>query len=164
MELHHQPQKMVAGTCNIYSAADRLTDSVRRRFRYCSIHLHAILMNESKDKHYGTILVFVLVLIIFFFVYKNVKLLYIAVGLGAIALLIPALSRLIHKLWMKFAELLGFVMNKVILGIVFFVFLTPIAFLSRLFRKNTLKMQKNTTSYFSDRNFTYTKKSLEQLW
>lgn len=121
-------------------------------------------MNDSKDKHYGTILVFVLVLIIFFFVYKNTNLLYVALGLGAIALLVPALSRLIHRLWMKFAELLGFVMNKVILGIVFFVFLTPIAFLSRLFRKNTLKVEKNATTYFSERNFTYTKKSLEQLW
>ena len=116
-----------------------------------------------KDKHLGTILVFVMVLIILFLVYKNVKLIYAALALGAIAILIPALSRKIHDLWMKFAELLGFVMNKVILGIVFFIFLFPIAMLSRLFRKNPLKVKKETDSYFSDRNFTYTKKSLEQL-
>jgi hypothetical protein len=117
-----------------------------------------------KDKHLGTILIFVMVLIIFFLVNRNVKLLYIALALGAIAILVPALSRKIHNVWMKFAELLGLVMNKVILGIVFFAFLVPVASLSRLFRKNPFRTKKNTTSYFSDRNFTYNKKSLEQLW
>ena len=117
-----------------------------------------------KDKHLGTILVFVMVLLILFLVYKNVKLIYAALALGAIAILIPALSRKIHDIWMKFAELLGFVMNKVILGIVFFIFLLPIAMLSKLFRKNPLKVKRQTDSYFNDRNFTYTKKSLEQLW
>jgi hypothetical protein len=65
---------------------------------------------------------------------------------------------------MKFAEVLGKVMNKVILGVVFFVFLLPVALLSRLFRKNPLKMSREKNTYFSERNFTYTKKSLEQLW
>ena len=117
-----------------------------------------------KDKHLGTILIFAMVLIIFFLVYKNVNLLYAALALGGIAIFIPALSRKIHDLWMKFAEVLGFVMNKVILGIVFFIFLVPVAFLSKLFRKNPFKVKKDAASYFSDRNFTYNKKSLEQLW
>ena len=65
---------------------------------------------------------------------------------------------------MKFAELLGLVMNKVILSVVFFIFLVPVAFLSRMFRKNPLKNKKETVSYFTERNLTYTKKSLEQLW
>jgi len=109
-------------------------------------------------------LVFVLVLIILFLNYHNVKLLYAALALGAIGILIPSLSRKIHDAWMKFAELLGQVMNKVILGIVFYVFLFPVALMSRLFRKNPFKVKKETSSYFSERNFTYTKKSLEQLW
>lgn len=109
-------------------------------------------------------LVFTLVLIILFLSYKNVKFLYAALVIGAIALFIPALSRKIHDLWMKFAEVLGMVMNKVILGLVFFIFLVPVALLSRVFRKNPLKVTKEKTSYFSERNFTYTKKSLEQLW
>jgi O-antigen ligase len=112
-----------------------------------------------KDKHLGTILIFVMVLIILFLVNSNVKVLYIALALGAIAVLIPALSRKIHDVWM-----IGLVMNKVILSVVFFVFLVPVAFLSRLFRKNPFRNKKDTTSYFSDRNFTYNKKSLEQLW
>ncbi|RYG44616.1 MAG: hypothetical protein EOO01_19180, partial [Chitinophagaceae bacterium] len=117
-----------------------------------------------KDKHLGTMLVFTIVLIILYLAYRNVYFLYGALVAGGIGILIPSLSRLIHDLWMKFAELLGLVMNKVILGLVFFVFLVPIALLSRLFRKNPFKVQKSAGSYFSDRNFKYTKKSLEQLW
>src|SRR5215212_4022833 len=152
---------MVAGTCNFYSFADRHTDCICRRLSHCSIHLHSFLM---KEKHLGTMLVFVLVLIILFLNYHNVKLLYAALALGGIGILIPSLSRKIHDVWMKFAELLGLVMNKVILGIVFYVFLFPVALMSRLFRKNPFKVKKQTSSYFSERNFTYTKKSLEQLW
>lgn len=117
-----------------------------------------------KDKHLGTILVFVIVLIILFLIYRNDNLIYASLALGAIAIFIPSLSRKIHDVWMKFAELLGFVMNKVILGLVFFIFLVPIAFLSKMFRKNPLKVKKGMNTYFSERNFTYTKKSLEQLW
>lgn len=109
-------------------------------------------------------LVFTIVLIILYLSYKNVYFLYGALVAGGIGILIPSLSRLIHDLWMKLAEIMGFVMNKVILGIVFFVFLLPIALLSRMFRRNPLKMQKNTGSYFNERNFKYNKKSLEQLW
>jgi large-conductance mechanosensitive channel len=117
-----------------------------------------------KDKHLGTMLVFTLVLIILFLSYRNLKFIYTALVVGAIALFIPALSRKIHDVWMKFAELLGKVMNKVILGAVFFIFLVPVALLSRLFRKNPLKVNKEKSTYFSERNFTYTKESLEQLW
>ena len=152
---------MVAGTCDLYFIAYRHTYRFRRRICNCSIYLHSFLM---KDKHYGTILIFVMVLIIIFLNNRNVKLLYAALILGAIAILIPALSRKIHDLWMKFAEVLGLVMNKVILSVVFFIFLVPVAFLSRIFRKNPFRNRKDTASYFSDRNFTYTKKSLEQLW
>ena len=109
-------------------------------------------------------LVFMIVLIIFFLVYRNINFLYGALVAGSIGVLLPGISRKVHSAWMKLAELLGSVMNKVILGIVFFIFLVPIALLSRLFRKNPFKQKKESNSYFSERNFTYTKKSLEQLW
>lgn len=118
----------------------------------------------DKNKHLGTILVLVAALVVIFLINKNVNLLYAALGLAGIALLIPALSRKIDWVWMKFAELIGAVMNKVILSVVFFVILMPVAFLSRLFRKDPYKGKRGAGSFFLDRNFTYTAKSLEELW
>lgn len=118
-----------------------------------------------KDKHLGTMLVFAMVLVILFLVYRNTNFLYAALAFGAIGLLIPALSRLIHKGWMKFAEVLGSVMSRVILVLVFYLFLVPVAFLSRLFRKSPFQSRNpRVTSYFTERGFTYTAKSLEEVW
>ena len=118
-----------------------------------------------KDKHLGTILVFVIVFVILFLVTRNINMLYIGLGFGAIGLFIPWLSRHIHTLWMKFAELLGSVMSKVILVLVFYVFLLPVSLLSKLFRKSPFKHRDvRLNTYYTDRNFTYTPQSLEQSW
>lgn len=116
-----------------------------------------------KDKHLGTILVFVLVFIILFLIYERNWMLTTAIILGCVGLFIPWLSRKIHALWMGFAEILGSVMNKVILSVVFFVFLTPVAFLKRLFRGNSMKKSRQA-SFYTERSITYDKKSLEDLW
>lgn len=118
-----------------------------------------------KDKHLGTMLVFVTVLVIIYLFTGNRYLLYAAVGTACIGLFIPWLSRKIHTVWMKFAEMLGFVMNRVLLSVVFFIFLVPVAFLSRLFRKPPMGAHRGQlSSYYTERNFTYTRKSLEDLW
>jgi hypothetical protein len=118
-----------------------------------------------KEKYLGTILVLVVALVIVFFFYRNMNILYAAVALSCISLFIPWIGMKVHWLWMKFAEGIGFVMNKLILSIIFFIFLLPVALLSKLFRKEAFKAKKNDrTSYFTERNFTYTKKSLEELW
>ena len=118
-----------------------------------------------KDKHSGTILLFVVILVICFLVYRNFTLLYVALGLGALDLIFPWAGRKIHDAWMKFAEILGSVMSKVILVVVYFVFLVPVAMLSRLFRKSPFqKKGSHVSSYFTNRNFAYTPDSLENVW
>ncbi|MDW8274229.1 MAG: SxtJ family membrane protein, partial [Chitinophagales bacterium] len=81
--------------------------------------------------------------------------LYAAILLGLIGMFSDLLSKYIHNAWMKLTEILGFFMNKLILGIVFFVFLTPIALLSRLAGRSNLKLKKQESSYFSERRHTY---------
>src|SRR5690606_22881433 len=92
-----------------------------------------------KGKHLEPIMVFVLVLVLVFLCFRNMDLLYTALGLGCIGLFIQSLSSKLNWLWMKFAEGLGYVMNRLFLSVVFFIFLVPVAFLSKLFRKNPFK-------------------------
>src|SRR5688572_8862889 len=99
---------MVAGPCHLCIAADRYSYCICWRFSDCTIHLYSFLMKDN-DKHLGTMLIFAVVLIILYLVYRNDYFLYGALLAGAIGVLIPALSRLIHNLWMKLAELMGFV-------------------------------------------------------
>ena len=56
-------------------------------------------------------------------------------------------------------------MSKVLLTVVYIVVLLPLSFLSRVFgKKNGIRLKPGVNSYFVDRNFTYTKESMENVW
>lgn len=120
---------------------------------------------EEKAKSTETILVLVVALVIFYWFTKQPYLLLAAVILGAIGIFIPFLAGKIHWAWMKLAHVMGYVMSKVILTIVFFVFMYPLSLLSKIFRKtSSVQLKAGGKSYFKERNFTYTKESLENVW
>ena len=66
------------------------------------------------------------------------------------ALIIPSVLKPIHKFWMGLAVLMSWVMTRVILSILFYLGITPISFLARLFGKDFLglKFNKNNTSSY----------------
>ena len=78
------------------------------------------------------------------------------VFLGAGAVLIafgviwPRALKYVYIGWMALAFTLGFVMSNVILALFFFLFVTPIALLARLFQKDFLsrKWEKPAASYW----------------
>ncbi|MEI6207774.1 MAG: SxtJ family membrane protein [Desulfuromonadales bacterium] len=91
---------------------------------------------------------------------------YVSLALLVIALFVKPLARTISRVWLRFAEVLGTFNSKVILSLVFYAFLTPIAFLYRIFTKDSLmlKRQKNATSFYTERNHTYTRTDLDKMW
>lgn len=104
-------------------------------------------------------------LMVFYFVFKLPVLLYISFGIGLVALFWNWLAEKIAWVWLKFASVLGVVNGKILLSIVFFIFLTPIAFLNKLFSKNPLQLKKdNQKSVFVERNVTYKKEDLENIF
>ena len=118
----------------------------------------------ERNKTYQTILVLILALGAWFWFSRKDYILIIAGALAVIALVIPVLADWIHWVWMKLAEGLGYVMSRVVLTIIFFIILVPLSFISRLFRKSTVQLKKDGDSYYKQRNFTYTKESMEKLW
>ena len=125
----------------------------------------------KREKVLETILVLVLACGVVYYLFRESSpsfagwMLLTAAVLGFIGLFIPSLARLVHTGWMKLAEALGFVMSKVLLTLIFSIFLVPLAFLSRLFGKRSpVKLSKGGNSYFVDRNYTYTKESMENVW
>ncbi|WP_046745296.1 hypothetical protein [Kordia zhangzhouensis] len=89
---------------------------------------------------------------------------YVALAIGAASFL-PPLERLIVWIWGKIAMVLGWINTKIILSLVFFIFLTPFGILSRIFSKGSnLKLKHDSDTTFVERNHTYTKKDLENIW
>jgi len=54
--------------------------------------------------------------------------------------LVPELLRPVEKFWMKLAAVMGFVMTSILLTLVFFVVVTPIGLIMRLFGNTPLKL------------------------
>jgi hypothetical protein len=90
--------------------------------------------------------------------------------LGAIILLIinmtwPTIYTWAAKGWLGFSHLLGTVMSKIILSLIFFIVVTPLALLRRALGHDPMalkKWKKGTESVFETRDHTYTPEEIEQ--
>ena len=91
---------------------------------------------------------------------------YVSLTFLIIALFVKPLARGISRMWLKFAEVIGTFNSRAILSLVFYLFLTPIAFLYRIFTKDTLmlKPDRNRDSLYTERNHVYTPTDLEKMW
>jgi hypothetical protein len=80
------------------------------------------------------------------------------IGFGTLLCLIglinPSLLKLVHKIWMGLSVVLGFIMTRVILTILFFFVFMPIRFIARTFGKKfiDLNFKEKTDSYWNKRN------------
>jgi len=65
---------------------------------------------------------------------------------AALALLYPPLLGPVQRLWMKVGAVLGYVNARLILSIVFFIIITPIALLMRVFRRRPINPSTSATA------------------
>jgi hypothetical protein len=62
-------------------------------------------------------------------------------GFAAIALLAPALLAPLNKAWLKLGLLLHHIVNPVVMGLLFFAVITPMAIVVRLMGKDLLRLR-----------------------
>jgi hypothetical protein len=96
--------------------------------------------------------VFVLLGVLFLLRHRPSYLSFLGAGavLTALGVIWPRALKYVYIAWMAFAFTLGFVMSNVILALFFFLFVTPIGLLARLFQKDFLarKWDKQAPSYW----------------
>lgn len=87
--------------------------------------------------------------------------LILSAALLLLGLAVPILLKPIYKVWMTLAVLLGYLMTRVILSVLFFLVVTPIGLLARLFGKNFLdtEFEKSGNSYWIPKERIELKKS-----
>ena len=78
----------------------------------------------------------------------SIALIFLILGLLNSKILTP-----LNKSWIKFGELLGRIIAPIVMGIVYFIILTPISLLVRLFGKDLIgmKFNKNLKTYWIKR-------------
>lgn len=119
----------------------------------------------QREKHLETCLVIASGFMVIWLISGAKWLIWVSLGVSLAGAFVPILAKGIHWVWFKIAEGMGYVMSKVILSIVFFGFLTVVAFFYRMFNKDLLQLRrKKEGSYWTNRDHSYSKKDLEQVW
>jgi hypothetical protein len=83
----------------------------------------------------------------------------IGVLLISTGLIYPTILKPINKVWMGLAIILGFIMSRIILTILFYIVLTPISLIARIFGKKfmMLKYDKSAKTYWEKRSIIHKK-------
>ena len=123
------------------------------------------MQKEIKSKSLETIFVLcVFLLVAYWFTHYNF-LIVVCFFLTVTGLFSDFLSQKIHWLWMKLADVIGLVNTKIILSVLFFLVLTPLALLNKLRNKDSLRIKaQKRRSMFDTRDHLYTSKDLESPW
>jgi polyferredoxin len=104
-------------------------------------------------------------MVVLFFIFKSEVFLAIAVGLCLAGLLSMRLAALIAVLWMKVANLIGLILNTVLLSLVFFGLLTPLALIRKIAGISPILLRPTQRdSYFHARNHKFDKSDLQDMW
>ena len=111
----------------------------------------------SSNRSFGVVFFIVFLLIALYPVIKGddiglwsliVSLIFLILGLLNSKILSP-----LNILWFKFGILLGRIISPLIMGIIFFLVVTPIGLIMRLFKKDLLNLKYNKNkSYWIEKN------------
>jgi|ERR1700733_15937318 Saxitoxin biosynthesis operon protein SxtJ len=119
----------------------------------------------TKDQSRDTGMAVVLLLLLVDVRGKHGRFLLAAIALQVLNMTVPQIYRPIAVLWLGLSDLLGAVVSKILLSIVFFVIVVPIGVLRRLAGKDSLKLRAfkaGQDSVMVERNHTFIGRDLER--
>ncbi len=111
--------------------------------------------HQCKDSAFALILL----LLIIYFTSNHVLLLKIVIVTSIIAMVFPELFRPFAFIWFQLSKLLGMFIPKIVLTLIFIVFVVPVGIFRRLIGKDDMKLnewKKSHTSVFNTKNHLYT--------
>ena len=122
----------------------------------------------KREKNLEAMLVITVGMLVLYFIFRQKTwsnyLLVTSLVIGLIGVFSDFLSDKIAWAWGKFAHILGTFNSYWLLTVIFFVFLTPVAFLFKLTRKDNLKLKVQKDTVYEERNHLYEAKDLENVW
>jgi len=167
MALYERAKKILAGTCDHRVTAFRCTHCNRRQQRSSTIYLHIILKKHSimqKDTSTTTMLVISMGFLILFLIFSWQWSVILSLIVGLLGIVSKSLSKRIEKGWMGLAHILSYIIPSILLAMVFYLILFPMALISKLFTKDPLMLSGNYDSYFVDVNKKVEKSQFEKVW
>ncbi|MBW3466391.1 hypothetical protein [Arthrospiribacter ruber] len=122
-------------------------------------------MKKVKSDPTKTVLVITVGMILLYVIFSWEWAIYVSLTVGVLGMLSAYLAKKIDWFWGKLTFVLSLIVPNVLLSLVFFLLLTPIALASRLFgKKNPLNLKNTEKSLFKSVNKNFPASSFEKPW
>lgn len=122
-------------------------------------------LSATREQAKDTGMALILISLIVFFATREIRYVTIAAGLLLLDMIAPALFKPAARLWFGLSQILGTVMSKVILSIIFYLVLTPMGLLRSISGKDPMRMRqfgRGEDSVFRVRDHTFVAADIEQ--
>lgn len=155
---------MVVTTHYCYAAFAGDSDFIKR-VRSCTVYLYAVLMMSRLDI-IKTINIIILAILIVDLIFGIEWLIWIAILLAFGNAFESRITAMVANYWLRFSLIIGRFNTTIILFIMFFFILTPIAFIYRRFNREKVHHFQNNlrNSYFDDVRKSHRKDDFDKLW
>jgi hypothetical protein len=96
----------------------------------------------------------------------NLYLIFVAIPIILLGLIIPVYLSPVYKIWMKIGKVLGRINSFLILSVIFYLVVTPIGFIYRIFKADSRKFayRTNNDSYWIRRHHNNPKEDMKRLF
>lgn len=121
---------------------------------------------QQRVKDLETIAVLGAACLVFFALFGDVIFLWLAFALLAGGVLSKRFASAVAAGWLRFGEAFGGLVNRILLGLAFYLVLTPTALLYRFFHKDALSLSRKPSepSYFKTRKHSFSAQDLRDPW
>ena len=112
--------------------------------------INNIKSGKSELRKFGNTIGIILMIIAGFLFWKEKEsfqiLLSVGILLCVLGIAIPIILKPVYWIWMIFANILGWIMTRLILSLLYYGIFTPIGLIARLFGKQFLELKWDKTS------------------
>jgi len=117
----------------------------------------AIIHTLPSNKKFG--IFFSLIFLILYLYLSNYFFLTTSVIFLFLSFFYSSFLQPLNKLWFKLGILLGNIISPIVLGFIFFLFITPISVIGKIFKRDHLKinLDKNIKTYWIRRDNSFAK-------
>ncbi len=122
------------------------------------------LSNLLMQKVYRNILVLLVGLCTLHLIFSGKVFLILAISILVLSALSGKTAAFIDKYWMLFGEKLGAVNASILLFLVYYLLLTPIALIAKAFGRDLLRLKRPVGSNFNNRPHKFGKADLGNTW
>lgn len=123
------------------------------------------LRQINKDQSRDTGMAMVLLLLLIYLYARRSELLVAALAVHVLTMTLPRLFRPLAVVWLGLSHLLGTIMSRILLSVVFYTIVTPIGLLRRIAGKDPLKIREFKTgegSVMLERNHLFAAADIEK--